>query len=146
MTTVDERSSRRQRKTVYLVVGIALGVLLLAGYLLFRSAHSTTEAETKADLLVTRLVQEGARTPSRDQLVRLLGTDGGSICADPNAAFARATSEGGISGGGPGTRPVLPVSTLVRGQTLVIEVYCPEKLEGFQQYLEQQGFTSVTGG
>jgi len=146
VTTVDERSSRKQRKTVYVVVGIVLGVLLLAGYLLFRSARSDAEAETKADLLITRLVHEGARTPSKEQLVRLFGTDGGSICADPNRAFDRATSEGGISGGGPGTRLVLPVNTLIRGQTLVIEVYCPEKLVGFQDYVEQQGFTGVAGG
>ncbi|MFC3454861.1 hypothetical protein [Amycolatopsis speibonae] len=142
MTTVDERSTRGQRKTVYVVVGIALGILLLAGYLLYHSARSDAEAEAKADVLIARLVQAGARTPSRDQLVRLLGKDGGSICADPNAAFARATSESGLSGGGPGTRPVLPVGTLVRGQMLVIEVYCPGKLAGFQEYVKQY----VTGG
>jgi len=146
MTTVDRGSSRKQRKTVYVVVGLVLGVLLLAGYLLFRSARSNVEAEEKANILITRLVQEGARTPSQEQLVRLFGTDGGSICADPDAAFARATSEGGISGGGPGTRPVLPEGTLARGQLLVVEVYCPEKLAGFKNFLNQQGFSDVTGG
>jgi len=146
MTTVDRGSSRKQRKTVYVVVGLVLGVLLLAGYLLFRSARSNVEAEEKANILITRLVQEGARTPSQEQLVRLFGTDGGSICADPDAAFARATSEGGISGGGPGTRPVLPESALIRGQLLVVEVYCPEKLAGFKNFLNQQGFSDVTGG
>ncbi|GAB3735291.1 hypothetical protein GCM10027598_61350 [Amycolatopsis oliviviridis] len=146
MTTVDRGSSHRQRKTVYVVVGIVLGVLLLTGYLLFRSARSNADAEAKADLLISRLVQEGARTPSQEQLVRLFGTDGGSICADPDAAFARATSEGGISGGGPGTRPVLPEAALVRGQLLVVEVYCPEKLAGFKDFLNRQGFANVTGG
>ncbi|OOC01140.1 hypothetical protein [Amycolatopsis azurea] len=146
MTIVDRGSSRKQRKTVYVVVGLVLGVLLVAGYLLFRSARSNVEAEEKANILITRLVQEGARTPSQEQLVRLFGTDGGSICADPDAAFARATSEGGISGGGPGTRPVLPEGTLARGQLLVVEVYCPEKLAGFKNFLNQQGFSDVTGG
>ncbi|EMD24472.1 hypothetical protein C791_5840 [Amycolatopsis azurea DSM 43854] len=131
---------------MYVVVGLVLGVLLVAGYLLFRSARSNVEAEEKANILITRLVQEGARTPSQEQLVRLFGTDGGSICADPDAAFARATSEGGISGGGPGTRPVLPEGTLARGQLLVVEVYCPEKLAGFKNFLNQQGFSDVTGG
>ncbi|MFD5094413.1 hypothetical protein ACFWMR_27685 [Amycolatopsis thailandensis] len=146
MTTMDERSNPKQRKILYLVVGLVLGVLLLAGYFLFRSAHSNVEAEEKANVLITRLVQEGARTPSQEQLVRLFGTDGGSICADPDEAFARATSEGGISGGGPGTRPVLPESALIRGQLLVIQVYCPEKLAGFQEFLNQQGYADVTGG
>ncbi|WP_370963831.1 hypothetical protein [Amycolatopsis sp. cg9] len=44
MTTVDEHSTRRQRILVYVVVGIALGALLVAGYGLFRSARSSVAA------------------------------------------------------------------------------------------------------
>ncbi|MEU4253343.1 hypothetical protein AB0F15_38705 [Amycolatopsis sp. NPDC026612] len=148
MTTVDERSTRGQRTTLYVVVGIVLGVLLVAGLLLFRSTRTTAEAEAKADQLIARLTQEGARVPSRDQVVRLLGTDGGSICVDPGAALARATSDSGIANGagGPGTRPVLSADTVVRGQLLVIEVYCPDKLAGFQRYVDGLGFADVTGG
>ncbi|ADJ45677.1 hypothetical protein AMES_3852 [Amycolatopsis mediterranei S699] len=119
MTTVDERSSRTQRMLVYLAVGIVLGGLLAAGYLVSRSARASAEAEAKADRLAVRLAQEGARSPSRDQLVKLLGTDGGAICADPGAALARAS--------GPAALPALPPETLVRVRELVIEVYCPEK-------------------
>jgi len=148
VTTVDERSTRTQRMVVYLVVGLVLGGLLVAGYLLFHSARATAEAEAKAERLITRLTQEGARAPARDQLVRLLGTDGGSICVDPAAALARATSDAGIAigAGGPGTRPVLTSGTVVRAQLLVIEVYCPAELAGFRQYAESLGFTDGTGG
>ncbi len=148
MTTVDERSTRRQRKGLYVVVGIVMGVLLVAGLLLFRSTRTTAEAEAKADQLIARLTQQGARVPSQDQVVRLLGTDGGSICVDPNGALARATSDSGLANGagGPGTRPVISADTVVRGQLLVIEVYCPEKLAGFQQYVNGLGFADVTGG
>lgn len=123
MTTVDERSTGRQRVVVYLVVGVLLGVLLLAGYLLSRAARANAEAEAKADHLIARLAQEGARAPTRSGLVRLLGTNGGAVCADPAAALARATSANGIA-----TRLVLPRETVVRVQQLVVEVYCPEKL------------------
>ncbi|WP_284747859.1 hypothetical protein [Amycolatopsis sp. RTGN1] len=148
MTTVDERSTRPQRMLVYLAVGVVLGGLLVAGYLLFHSARATAEAEAKADRLVTRLTQEGARAPSRDQLVRLLGADGGSICVDPAAALARATSDTGIANGagGPGTRPVLAPDTVVHAQLLVIEVYCPGKLAGFQEYVGGLGFAGAAGG
>ena len=125
MTTVDERSTGRQRMLVYLVVGALLGGLLVAGYLLFRAARANADAEAKADHLIAKLTQEGARAPSRNQLVRLLGTTGGPVCADPAAALARATSE---SVSGAGTRPVLPPETVARVQRMVIEVYCPEKL------------------
>lgn len=148
MTTVDERSTRTQRMLVYLAVGAVLGALLVAGYLRFHSARVTAEAGAKADRLVTRLTEEGARAPSRDQLVRLLGTDGGAICVDPAAALARATSDTGIANGagGPGTRPVLAAGTVVRAQLLVIEVYCPAKLAGFQEYVGGLGFADGTGG
>ncbi|VVJ22111.1 Uncharacterised protein [Amycolatopsis camponoti] len=116
MTTVDERSTGGQRVVVYLVVGVVLGGLLVAGYLLFHSARVSAEAEAKADLLVSRLAQAGARTPSRDQVVRLLGTDGGSTCADPGATPT------------PGARRVLSPEAAARAQRLVIEIYCPEKL------------------
>lgn len=148
MTTVDERSTRPQRMFGYLVVGMVLGALLVAGYVLFRSSKTTDEAGAKADQLIVRLSQEGARAPSRDQLVRLLGTTGGSICVDPGAALARATSDAGIANGagGPGARPVLAADTVVRAQLLVIEVYCPEKLDGFRQYVAGLGFTEAANG
>jgi len=148
MTTVDERSTRRQRMIVYLAVGIVLGGLLVAGVLLFHSARSDAEAEQKADQLIARLDQEGARKPTRDQIVRLLGTGGGSICADPDSALSHAMSDSGISNGagGPGTRPVLAAATVVRGEKLVIEVYCPDKLTAFQQYVDGLTFADVAGG
>ncbi|QKV73442.1 hypothetical protein [Amycolatopsis sp. Hca4] len=120
MTTVDEQSTRAQRMLVYFAVGIAVIGLLGAGYLHSRAARAATEtAEAKADHLAVRLAQEGAWSPSRDRLVQLLGKDGGAICADPEAALARANS--------PAARPALPPETLVRVQQLVVEVYCPEK-------------------
>ncbi len=39
MTTVDERSTGPQRTALYVVVGVVLGGLLVAGYLLFRPAR-----------------------------------------------------------------------------------------------------------
>nr|WP_225956704.1 hypothetical protein [Amycolatopsis lexingtonensis] len=133
---------------VYLLVGLVLGGLLVAGYVLFRSARVTAEAGAKADRLSARLTEEGARVPARDQLVRLLGTDGGPICVDPAAALARATSDTGMANGagGPGTRPVLATGTAVHAQLLVIEVYCPAKLAGFQEYVSGLGFAGVAGG
>lgn len=148
MTTVDERSTRRQRMILYLVVGIVLGALLVAGLLLFRSARSDDEAAAKADQLIARLTQEGARTPTHDQVVRLLGTSGGSICADPGSALSHAISDSGIANGagGPGARPVLTAATVVRGEKLVIEVYCPDKLAAFQHYVDGLTFADVAEG
>lgn len=148
MTTVDERSTSRQRLVVYLVVGVVLGALLVAALLGYRSARSTANAEAKADQLIVGLQQAGARTPARDQVVRLLGEDGGTICADPNAALSRALLGTGLANGagGPGARPVIAGRTVVRGEALVIETYCPDQLPAFLRYVDGLRLTDTTGG
>ncbi len=145
MTTVDERSSRRHRVLGYLVAGVVTGALLVAGSLLYHSARSDAEAGAKADQLIARLGQAGARVPAHDQVVRLLGTDGGTICVDPASALTRATSDSGISNGagGPGARPVRSPATVVRGETFVVEIYCPGKLGAFQDYVRGLAFAGA---
>jgi hypothetical protein len=147
VTTVDERSTRRQRRFVYLIVGVVLGALLVAGLLAFRTARSTADAEAKADQLIVRLQQAGARTPTRDRIVRLLGDDGGAVCADPNTALSQALTNTGLANGagGPGTRPVIAGSTVVLGEALVIETYCPDQLAAFRQYTSGLRFADRTG-
>jgi hypothetical protein len=149
MTTVQERSTGRQRGWLYLISGIVIGVLIVLAVLLGHSRATGLAAETKADQLITKLHEAGAaRVPSQDQLVRLLGEDGGQVCADPNSALSRATQQAGIANGagGPGTRPVISDAAVVRGTGLVIEVYCPEELAAYQQYVDGLTFENVAGG
>lgn len=137
MTIVRESSTRRRRFMVYGIVAAALVILLVVALFAGHSARSTRTAQTKADQLTAALRAVGARAPSHDQIVRVLGDDGGAICADPNGALNKATLLAGLANGagGPGTRPVVADSRLVKGETLVISVYCPDKLAGFQQFV-----------
>lgn len=80
--------------------------------------------------------------------MRVLGDDGGAVCADPNAALSRATLLAQLANGsgGPGTRPVIADSRVVQGELMVIKVYCPEELQDFQEFVDNLNLSSSTGG
>jgi len=80
--------------------------------------------------------------------VRVLGTDGGATCENPNDALSRAVLFTQLANGaaGPGARPVIVDSKVFRGQLLVIQIYCPDELPQFQQPVESLRAARVAGG
>jgi Tfp pilus assembly protein FimT len=138
MTTHTENQSQRERSWIYIVACVILVLMALWAIIAFSSARETQRAQEKADELIVALEDAGARTPDRDQIVRVLGDDGGATCDDPNAALRRATLNSLLTNGatGPGARPVIADSRAVQGQLLIIEVYCPDELEEFQDFVD----------
>jgi Tfp pilus assembly protein FimT len=147
MTTVQERQDTSERKALYIVVGLVVAVLVVVGLFTFRSAKSTAEAEQKADQLISELQSVGARAPSQDTVVRLLGDDGGFVCKDPNSALRRASLLAGLANGagGPGARATIADSRVVQGELLVIKVYCPDELAEFQEFVDGLKLESTSG-
>ncbi|MFD6445874.1 hypothetical protein ACFWEJ_12255 [Promicromonospora sp. NPDC060204] len=148
MSTPDETQSRRERTILYVAVGVVIGVLLVLALVLYRAADRTHDAEAKADQLIQALDEAGATvSPSKDQIVRVLGDDGGATCADPNDPLNRATLQAQLANGagGPGSRPVISDRKILRGQMLIIQIYCPDELEEFQQYVDSLETDDVTG-
>jgi hypothetical protein len=138
----------RTRRTTYVVLGVVF--LLLAGVALFAfgSARSNAQAEEKADQFIAELSANGMRTPSKEQVVQVLGDDGGALCNDPSAALNRATLYGMLTNcaGGPGQRPVIADNSVLKGQLLVIKVYCPEELEKFTEVADGLKYADVAQG
>lgn len=147
MSTPMETESKRERNWIYITALVVLGVLVVAGLLAFNSARGTRNAEEKADELIAALEDAGARTPDRDQIVRVLGEDGGATCEDPNDALSRAILLSQLSNGatGPGARPVVADSRVFQGQKLIIEIYCPEELEDFNEFVDDLETDDVAG-
>ncbi len=148
MTAQAENQPPRERSWIYVTACVLLGVLLLAAVLAFRGARETAEAQEKADELIAALEGAGARTPDRDRIVRVLGDDGGATCDNPNEALSRSTLFSLLTNGaaGPGIRPVIADSRALQGQLLIIEVYCPEELEDFQQFVDDLKTDDVASG
>ena len=149
MSTVEETQTQRDRRIVYAVIAGALVLLLVICLVFYRRAEASQEAQGKADQLIAALQQAGVRAvPSQEQIVRVLGSDGGAICKDPASALRKALlfSQLTNGAGGPGIRPVIVDSKIFKGELLVIQIYCPDELPQFQQMVEQLKTAGVAGG
>lgn len=135
----------QSRLTTYVVLGVAF--LLLAGgcLLSFHTARESQQADEKAGQLITELTSAGARTPSKEQIVTVLGDDGGAVCATPDDALRRGVLYGQITNGaaGPGQRPVIADNRIVQGQLLIMKVYCPDRLADFEAIVQDLKFADV---
>jgi Tfp pilus assembly protein FimT len=148
MTTPVENQSPRERSWIYFAACAILAVMVIWGIFAFSSARETRRAQDKADQLIAALQDAGARTPDQDQVVRVLGDDGGATCANPNKALSRATLFSLLTNGatGPGARPVIADSRVVQGQLLIMQTYCPEELEEFQKFVDDLKTDDVASG
>lgn len=138
MSTPEETQTPSERKTLYIVVGAVSLALVILGLFLFNSAKETKDAELKADQFIAALEAVGAPAPPKDEVVRVLGTDGGATCDDPNNALKRATLNSMLSNGaaGPGSRPVVFDRRYLAGQLLILKVYCPDELPSMQEFVD----------
>jgi len=124
---------------VYWGAWIVLGVFIVIGLFTFSAANKSKKADEKADQLIAAFQKAGAhRVPSKDQIVRVLGDDGGAVCDDPGNSLRKATLYSMISNGaaGPGMRPVIADTHVVLGELAVIQVYCPDELADFKSYVD----------
>jgi hypothetical protein len=127
------------RRITYILVGGVILVLLVVALVAWNSNKETQAANQKADQLIATLEQAGLATPDKDQIVRVLGDDGGTVCADPELALKKTIMYGLATNGaaGPGLRPVIGDNRLVQAGLAVIKTYCPDELPEFPQTAEQ---------
>jgi Tfp pilus assembly protein FimT len=149
MSTVEETATQKDRRVVYIVITVALVLLLIICFVFYRSAQSSQEAQDKAGQLIAALQKAGVRAvPSQEQIVGVLGSDGGALCKDPASALGKSILFSQLTNGaaGPGIRPVIVDSKVFKGQLLVIQIYCPDQLPQFQQMVEKLKTAKVAGG
>jgi hypothetical protein len=129
---------KRKRAITYVVLGAIFIALLAIALGVFRSAKSSVTANQRADKLRAAFAAAGLPQPSRNQIVRVLGDDGGEMCDNPTNALRRANLQAQLSNGagGPGQRPIIADLDVVQGEVLAIGVYCPEKLAEFTTYIK----------
>lgn len=148
MSTDVETQGQRERNWIYITACVLLAAMGVVALIAFGAARETREAQEKADELIAAIEDAGATAPSKDQIVRVLGDDGGATCQDPNEALSRAALLAQLANGasGPGSRPVISDSRVFQGQLLIIEVYCPDELEDFQEFVDDLKTDDVAGG
>ncbi len=111
-------------------------VLLVIGLITFSGEKKNAEAQAKAQQLTQAYQQAGLPVPpSQDTIITSLGTDGGAVCENPANALGKAALFDQIANGADfvGRRPVIVDSRALKGEALILQTYCPEKLPKYEE-------------
>jgi hypothetical protein len=75
----------------------------------------------------------------QDVITRSLGTDGGAVCDNPATALGKATQNDMLTNGADfvGRRPVIVDLRILKGEALILETYCPDKLKSYQDRIDK---------
>jgi hypothetical protein len=126
----------------WLIIAVIVG-LAVTGLIAYGFHEYNQEAAAKANQLIAALRDEGLTPPSDPEAIaNVLGTDGGAVCEDPGGALQKALLDSQLVNGASfvGQRPVRAKVNVVRGETVILQVYCPDKVEGFRSSVRDYVF------
>jgi hypothetical protein len=142
--TPGERASGRDDiRWIYWFVGLVVLALTVIGLITYSGEKKDQEAQDKAQQLTQKFEQAGLPVPEdQDILVRSLGNDGGNVCDNPASALGRAVLYDQFANGASfvGRRPVIVDRDLIRGEALILETYCPDKLAEYRDKFDELKF------
>ncbi|OKJ60959.1 hypothetical protein AMK27_17320 [Streptomyces sp. CB02009] len=126
-----------EHKWVYWGAIVILVSLVITGIVRYEAVKTNNETASKANQLRDQLVKAGYPAPDTETLERVLGTDGGPVCDDPGSALKTALwkIQQGNGATGPGMRPVITDSKAVEVERIVLQVYCPDEVDDFEDSL-----------
>jgi hypothetical protein len=122
----------------WIIGGVAL-VLCVVGLVTYSAKQNTQEAQDKAAQLTAAFQQAGLPVPAdQSQIVDVLGSDGGAVCDNPADTLGKATLNAVLVNGASfvGLRPVIVDRRVLLGELLILQTYCPEKLQAYKDKIE----------
>lgn len=132
--------TQTEHRIIYLGVGVVAIALLIWGVIAFEHRQDSDEARNKADELVEAYKSVDLPTPENtDQIVATLGTDGGQVCATATDDLSQALFKlhTFLNASKPGASPVTLDRDVVEGGALIIEVYCPDMLDDYLEFINE---------
>jgi hypothetical protein len=120
---------------IYVTLAVVIVALMVTGVALYREQKQTAEARAKAQEFITKMHAAGLRAPKEDVVVRLFGTDGGVFAKSSDNALARAQYVWGLGTSGTASRPVILDPDFLKAAEIFVEVYAPEKLDDFHEFV-----------
>ena len=139
MSSATAEPQAESHRTMYIVIGAVVVVLAIVGLFLYDAAQDNQEAQAKAEQLTQAFTRAGLPVPAdTDQIVATLGDDGGAVCENPANALGKATLLDQISNGASfvGRRPVIFDRRFVLGEALILQIYCPDKRQAYQEKID----------
>jgi hypothetical protein len=134
-------SSDDRNAWIYWAVAVVVGILLVVGLVTYSGKKNDEQAQAKAQQVTQKLQAAGLPVPKdQDVLVRSLGTDGGNVCDNPGKSLGKALLYDSLSNGASfvGHRPVIVDRRVVAGEALILQTYCPDKLQDFKQKIQDK--------
>jgi hypothetical protein len=130
----ERHPDEAKHRTLLWICGAVALVLAIIGLITYSGNKEDQQAQQKAAQLSQSLRRAGLFVPDKDIIVRSLGSDGGAVCDNPANALGRATLLDQMTNGADfvGRRPVIVDSRILVGEALILQTYCPEKLEQFR--------------
>ncbi|CAM5468341.1 hypothetical protein [Streptomyces narbonensis] len=128
-----------EHKWIYWGAIVILVGLAVVGVIRYTYITSSTLSLSRANQLQDELLEAGySAPPDTDTIEQLLGTDGGPVCERPDSALKTALWKIQQSNGaaGPGQRPVIADTKAVEIERIVLQVYCPDKVDEFDEEVE----------
>ncbi|MFD8787436.1 hypothetical protein [Kitasatospora sp. NPDC059599] len=127
-----------QHRWIYIGAIVVLVGMMIAGLLTYTQQKATNEAYRKANQLNDALVAKGFAARNPHNIALTLGTDGGAVCDRPNSDLRQGLwlTQLTNGAGGPGMRPVIVDRKILEAGAEVIKVYCPDKLAGYQEQID----------
>jgi hypothetical protein len=126
-------------RTIYWIIGAVVVVLAIIGLVTYSGKKQDQQAQAKAAQLTQSLQRAGLPVPQdQDIFIRSFGTDGGAVCDNPANALGRATLFDQITNGADfvGRRPIIVDSHVLVGEALILQTYCPEKLQEYKDKIK----------
>ena len=132
-------------RAIYGMVAAVLAVLLVIMLVSYNYNKSSQEALAKAQQLTATLGQAGLPTPRNpEEVAKVFGTDGGSVCASVQDGVALGIAKFNLSVGGEFyRRAVIADRRVAAGILAVVKTYCPDKIPTLQKFLDQRFDTVV---
>ena len=133
----EEQEVKRNLSTMYWIIGVVVVVLAVIGLFTYNGGPENRQSERLAQDLTQKYEEAGLTAPDQDIIVRALGTDGGAVCANPANALGKAhLLDQFTNGANVGRRPVIVDRRALQGEALILETYCPDKLQQYRDAVD----------
>lgn len=120
----------------WVIAVLIIGILGAIATVVWKRQEVNAEALQKAQALHDRAEALGFNVPSVKTLARLLGTDGGPLCETADGHLNQALLAYNMGRTGEvNQRSVITDPRLLEFERLVLEVYCPEKVDEFNDFV-----------
>ena len=139
-------TSRQRNRLVGWVVALVVVALAVAGEFAYKQGADNQQAQSRADQVTALFARHGLTVPvDHKTLIAVLGDNGGPVCDHPTAALTKALQDAQLGNGAAtvGSRPTRASQSVVTGEALVLQVYCPQQLPAYQKYVNARHYYTV---